>query len=219
MILFDLDGTLVDSVPDLAWCVDTMLREFGLPGAGEEEVRLWVGNGAERLVKRALTRTMEGEPQDGRFFLRAFDRVLELYGENTDRYSRLYPGVHEGLAYARTLGCPLGCVTNKAERFTLPLLNSLGIYDDFRIIVGGDTLPARKPDPLPLLYCAEQCDAEPGCSVMVGDSINDVHAARGAGMRILCVSYGYNHGNDIGREGPDAVMHSLAELPAHLPPP
>ncbi|MGQ0659119.1 MAG: phosphoglycolate phosphatase [Chromatiales bacterium] len=216
MILFDLDGTLVDSVPDLTYCVDAMLRELGLPGASEDDVRRWVGNGAERLVKRALTRTMDDDPLDITLYRRAYDRLLDLYAENTDKFSRLYPGVRDGLDYVRTLGCPVGCVTNKAERFTLPLLKSLGIYADFRIIIGGDTLPARKPDPFPLLYCAGQCNADPGHSVMVGDSINDLHAARAAGMRILCVSYGYNHGNDIGVEGPDAVMNSLAELPAYL---
>jgi len=118
--------------------------------------------------------------------------------------------------YVNALGCPIGCVTNKAERFTIPLLKSLGIYDDFHMIIGGDTLPAKKPDPFPLLFCAEQYKANPKHSVMVGDSVNDVQAARAAGFRILCVSYGYNHGNDIGDEGPDAVMHSLADLPTHL---
>jgi len=216
LVLFDLDGTLVDSVPDLAYCVDTMLRELGLPGATEEEVRHWVGNGAERLVKRALTQTMDDEPSDLDQYERAYARLLDLYAEHTDELSRLYPGAREGLDYVNALGCPIGCVTNKAERFTIPLLKSLGIYDDFHMIIGGDTLPAKKPDPFPLLFCAEQYKANPKHSVMVGDSVNDVQAARAAGFRILCVSYGYNHGNDIGDEGPDAVMHSLADLPTHL---
>lgn len=216
MVLFDLDGTLVDSVPDLAWCVDRMLRELGLPGATEDEVRRWVGNGTERLVKRALTRTMNGEPDDPTLLERALARMLDLYADNNDERSRLYPGAREGLEYVRSLGCPVGCVTNKPERFTGPLLESLAIHDYFDIVIGGDTLPTRKPDPGPLLHCAKHYGIDPAHAVMIGDSVNDVHAARAAGMRVLCVSYGYNHGNDIGEEGPDAVMHSLADLPNHL---
>lgn len=216
MLLFDLDGTLVDSVPDLAFCLNAMLTELALPAASEEEVRMWVGNGAERLIKRAITRRMDGEPEDRALLQRALARLMEIYAENTDQYSRLYPGVIEGLGYARSLGCPLGLVTNKAERFTLPLMRSLGILDHFDIVVGGDTLPTQKPHPGPLLHCAGQYRAAPARSVMIGDSINDLQAARAAGMRILCVSYGYNHGNDIGTHGPDAILHSLAELPAHL---
>jgi phosphoglycolate phosphatase len=216
MLLFDLDGTLVDSVPDLAFCLNAMLAEFALPAASEDDVRMWVGNGAERLVKRALTRRMDGEPDDATLLKRALARLMEIYAENTDQYSQLYPGVIEGLAFAKSLGCPLGLVTNKAERFTVPLMRSLGILDHFDIVIGGDTLPTQKPDPGPLLHCAVQYRAAPERSVMIGDSINDLQAARAAGMRILCVSYGYNHGHDIGTHGPDAILHSLAELPAHL---
>jgi phosphoglycolate phosphatase len=216
LMLFDLDGTLVDSVPDLAYCVNIMLSELNQPAANEDEVRHWVGNGAERLVKRALTRSMDGEPDDEALLKRALIRLMDIYAENTDRYSCLYPGAMEGLNYARALGCPLGLVTNKAERFTVPLMKSLGIHDHFDIIVGGDTLPTQKPHPGQLLHCAKQYQAEPARSVMVGDSINDLQAARAAGMRILCVSYGYNHGEDIGSQQPDAVLHSLANLSAHV---
>ncbi|MFO1435516.1 MAG: phosphoglycolate phosphatase [Gammaproteobacteria bacterium] len=216
MMLFDLDGTLVDSVPDLAYCVNIMLGELSQPAASEDEVRHWVGNGAERLVKRALTRSMDGEPDDAVLMKRALSRLMDIYAENTDRYSRLYPGTMEGLDYARSLGCPLGLVTNKAERFTVPLMKSLGIHDHFNIIVGGDTLPTQKPHPCQLLHCVSRYDADPARSVMVGDSVNDLQAARAAGMRILCVSYGYNHGEDISSQQPDAVLHSLADLPAHV---
>jgi phosphoglycolate phosphatase len=216
MLLFDLDGTLVDSVPDLAWCLNLMLDEFSLPVASEDEVRHWVGNGAERLVKRALTRQMHGEPDDLALLKRALARLMDIYALNTDRYSRLYPGVNEGLDYAKSLGVPLGLVTNKAARFTVPLMKSLGIHDHFDIIIGGDSLPTQKPDPGPLLHCAREFNAEPAETVMIGESINDLQAARAAGMRILCVSYGYNHGSDIAAQGPDAVLHSLADLSDHL---
>lgn len=216
LVLFDLDGTLVDSVPDIAWCIDRMLAELHRPPAGETRVRRWIGSGAGRLVKRALTGEMDAEPGDMTLLRDAHARFLALYTDNTDERSRLYPGVREGLDYVKGLGCPIGCVTNKPERFTEPLLRSLGLYDDFGIIVSGDTLAKKKPDPLPLLHCAGQFGADPRQSVMVGDSVNDIQAARAAGFRVLCVSYGYNHGNDIGADGPDAVMASLAELPAYL---
>jgi phosphoglycolate phosphatase len=216
LVLFDLDGTLVDSVPDIAWCIDRMLVEQGRPPAGEAQVRLWVGNGAERLIKRALTGDMDAEPEDAGLFDCARQRFLDLYAGHADERSALYPGVTEGLDYVRGLGCPVGCVTNKPGRFTGPLLRSLGILDRFDIVVSGDTLPNQKPDPLPLLHCAGQWAARPAASVMIGDSINDIRAARAAGFRILCVSYGYNHGRDIGAQQPDAVLASLADLPVHL---
>lgn len=211
MVLLDLDGTLVDSVPDLAWCVDVMMRTLGLPERGEAEVRNWVGNGVERLVRRALTGRLDGEP-DPELFERAYPVFLECYAENTSRRSRLYPGVREGLDWLRAQGYPLGCVTNKAARFTEPLLQALGIRDYFGIVVSGDSLPKKKPDPLPLLHAAEHFGAAPERSLLVGDSISDVRAARAAGFRVACVRYGYNHGQDIRTAQPDAVIDRLDEL-------
>ena len=211
MVLIDVDGTLVDSVPDLAFCVDEMMRALGLPERGEAEVRNWVGNGVERLVRRALTGTLDGEP-DPALFERAYPIFLDCYAENTSRRSRLYPGVKEGLDWLRAQGYPLGCVTNKAARFTEPLLRDLGIRDYFGIVVSGDSLPKKKPDPLPLRHAAAFFNAAPERSLMVGDSISDVKAARAAGFRIVCVSYGYNHGRDIRDAHPDAVIDRLDEL-------
>jgi len=215
MLLIDLDGTLVDSVPDLAWCVDAMMRRLDLPEHGEAKVREWVGNGVERLVRRALVGQLEGEPEET-LFARAYPLFLELYAENTSRRSVLYPGVVEGLEGLQAAGYRLGCVTNKAERFTLPLLRTLGIHHHFGIIVSGDTLPQKKPDPEPLLHAARFFGVPPGQSLMVGDSVSDVQAARAAGFSIVCMSYGYNHGQDIREAHPDAVLDSMAELPALL---
>ena len=113
MILIDVDGTLVDSVPDLAWCVDEMMRRLGRLPHGEARVRDWVGNGVERLVRRALIGRLEGEPEAAEF-ARAYPIFLELYAENTSKRSLLYPGVREGLDYLQAAGYRLGCVTNKA---------------------------------------------------------------------------------------------------------
>jgi phosphoglycolate phosphatase len=211
MVLIDVDGTLVDSVPDLAWCVDEMMKAIGREPHGETRVRDWVGNGVERLVRRALIGQLNGEPDDADFE-QAYPIFLDLYADNTCKRSMLYPGVEEGIAYMQSQGYRLGCVTNKAEQFTLPILEQLGIRDAFGIVVSGDTLPVKKPDPQPLLYAAEKLGVTAGDSLMLGDSQSDVKAARAAGFQIICMSYGYNHGEDIRTYNPDLVIDSMAEL-------
>jgi phosphoglycolate phosphatase len=211
MILIDVDGTLVDSVPDLAFCVDAMMEQLGRPSCGEAQVRNWVGNGVERLVRRALSGTLDGEPPEADF-ARAYPLFLDLYSRNTSKRSCLYPGVREGLDMLKAAGYPLGCVTNKAAQFTEPLLRDLGVHDDFAIVISGDTLPRKKPDPEPLLHAAGFFGVAPQSSLMIGDSISDVRAARAAGFKIVCVSYGYNHGVDIRDARPDAVVDSLSDV-------
>ncbi len=212
MILIDLDGTLIDTVPDLAHAVDVMMARIGMPLRGEQRVRQWIGNGAERLVRRALIDDVDGEPDEA-LFRKAYPLFLETYEANVCAHSRPYPGVVEGLAALKTAGYPLGCVTNKPARFTEPLLDALGLTENFGIVISGDTLPKQKPDPAPLLHAARFFGVRPEDALMVGDSINDVRAARAAGFSVVCVPYGYNHGHDIRAAEPDAVIASLAELP------
>lgn len=211
LVLIDVDGTLVDSVPDLAFCVDEMMVELGLARRGEEAVRVWVGNGVETLVKRALVNNLEGEPE-----VELFNRGLEifwgLYRQNTCVRSRLYDGVLEGLEYLKSRAYRLGCVTNKARSFTIPLLEQSGIAGFFELAICGDDTPRKKPDPLPLLTAAKQMNIDPNNALMLGDSKSDVAAARAAGFQVICMSYGYNHGEDIRSYGPDAVIDSMAEL-------
>lgn len=211
MILIDVDGTLVDSVPDLHYCVDEMMKALGMPLRGEVKVRTWVGNGVERLVRRALIDNLDGEPDDA-LFQKAYPIFLDLYAENTSKRSRLYPGVLEGLDMMQRAGYKLGCVTNKVAQFTIPLLKDLGVYDRFAIVVSGDTLPEKKPHPRPLLHAAEFFGVKPEKALMLGDSVSDVKAARAAGFQIVCMSYGYNHGVDIREAKPDAVIDSMVEL-------
>ncbi|MCU7834299.1 MAG: phosphoglycolate phosphatase [gamma proteobacterium symbiont of Taylorina sp.] len=211
MVLIDVDGTLVDSVPDLAYCVDEMLKAIDMAPHGEAEVRHWVGNGVERLVRRALIGQLDGEPDD-ELFEKAYPIFMELYKDNTSKRSSLYPGVKEGIEYLKQAGYQLGCVTNKAEAFTHPLLKDLGLFDYFESIVSGDTLDKKKPDPLPLLYSAEKMGVTAEDSLMLGDSISDVKAARAAGFQIICMTYGYNHGVDIRESNPDIVIDSMLEL-------
>ena len=211
MILIDVDGTLVDSVPDLAYCVDEMMAVLGREPHGEVRVRDWVGNGVERLVRRALVGALRGEPDEADFE-RAYPVFLELYAKNTSRRSCLYPGVREGLDSLKAANYRLGCVTNKAARFTEPLLKDLGVYDDFTVVISGDTLTKKKPDPAPLLHAAELFGCQPADAMMIGDSVSDVAAARAAGFQIVCMSYGYNHGVDIREAAPDAVIDTLTEI-------
>lgn len=212
MVLIDVDGTLVDSVPDLTYCVDEMMKRLDMPAHGEAKVRNWVGNGVERLVRRALVGQLDGEPDEA-LYEQAYPIFLELYRDNTSKRSCLYPGIKEGLDYLKTEGYKMGCVTNKAAQFTEPLLKDLGVYDYFSIVISGDTLPQKKPDPAPLLHAAKFFNVSPEQAMMIGDSISDVKAARAAGFRIVCMTYGYNHGVDIRDANPDAVMDSMAELP------
>lgn len=215
MVLIDVDGTLVDSVPDLAYCVDEMMKQLGMPVHGEAKVREWVGNGVERLVRRALIGQLDGEPDEA-LFDKAYPIFMQLYAENTSKRSQLYPGVQEGLAWLRQAGYKLGCVTNKAAQFTEPLLKDLGIHDVFGIVISGDTLERKKPDPMPLLHAADFFGVEPADALMIGDSVSDVKAARAAGFQIICMSYGYNHGVDIREARPDVVIDSMAELASVL---
>jgi len=215
LIMIDVDGTLVDSVPDLAYCVDETMKAIGKKPWSEAQVRHWVGNGVPKLVERSLTGELEGT-LDQVEYDQAYPIFLELYSHNTSVRSCLYDGVKEGLDYMKAQGYTLGCVTNKAEQFTLPILKDLGIFDYFGIVVSGDTLSKKKPDPLPLLHSAEFFGIDPQHSLMLGDSVSDVKASRAAGFEIICMSYGYNHGNDIRDNNPDLVIDSMAELKEYL---
>jgi len=210
-VLIDLDGTLVDSVPDLANAIDQMMLQLAMPVRGIDAVTQWIGNGAGRLVKRALVNSMDGEPSEA-LFQKALPLFEVAYAANNGKHSYLYDGVEVGLNYLQQQGYRLGCVTNKPIAFTLPLLEAMGIADFFDVTIGGDQVERIKPDPQSLLIAAEKLRVDPKQAVMLGDSVSDVMAARAAGMPIICVSYGYNHGQDIRSHHPDAVIDSLAQL-------
>ncbi|MBE8189439.1 MAG: phosphoglycolate phosphatase [Candidatus Thioglobus sp.] len=215
LIMIDVDGTLVDSAADLAYCVDALMELLGRAKWGEGKVRHWVGNGVEKLVERSLTGELEAGVNQADFD-QAYPLFLQLYRQNTCVRSGLYDGVLEGLDYLKSKGYILGCVTNKSEQFTLPILKKLGIFNDFKIVISGDTLPRKKPDPMPLLHAAEFFNISANKCLMLGDSVSDVTAARAAGFGIICMSYGYNHGENIADEKPDLVLDSMAELQNYL---
>ena len=215
LVMFDLDGTLVDSVPDLAWASDRTLEDLNLPLVGVDKTRDYVGNGLYVLIKRILTQEIDGEP-DKALYDKALPIFWEYYGGNVCQFSLLYDGVKEALDTLKADGIKLACVTNKAEEFTTILLKHLGLDTYFEIMVGGDTLEKKKPDPMQLLYVAEAVGVPIENCLMVGDSRHDIAAARAAGMRVVAVPYGYNHGENIAESKPDAIVQSLVELPGLL---
>ena len=211
LIMFDLDGTLVDSIPDLAWCADHTLAQLGMPPLGESRLTDFLGNGAYVYVKRFLSNDLAGEPPT-ELYDKALPMFWETYRNNSAQFSQLYPGVSGVLQSLKDEGYTLACVTNKPGDFTDGLLKHLRIFDHFEQIVSGDTLAKKKPDPMQLLHVAKTQGRSVSECLMVGDSMHDIAAARNAGMRVVAVPYGYNHGEDIADSDPDAVIESLTEL-------
>jgi phosphoglycolate phosphatase len=215
LVAFDLDGTLVDSAPDLARAVDTALRELGLPEPGVEEVRAWVGDGVTRLMQRALIFGLGREPGTAQVE-EALKLFSSAYRQHVAVDSRLYPDTLATLETLKRSDYRLVCVTNKSEEFTVPLLQALGILAQFDLVLSGDSLPARKPDPLPLLHAAERFQLKPAQCCMVGDSRNDILAARAAGFVTVAMVHGYHQGEDLAALGAEALLESFRELPAFL---
>ncbi len=212
LVLFDLDGTLVDSVPDLTQGVNAMLADSGLHPAGESEVRGWVGDGITQLVRRALA-SRGGAVSSDASLQRAVSRFRAAYADKLTDRSRAYPGACETLDALRERGLRLACVTNKDTDLARDLLAHLGLLERLDWAAGADRVGRGKPDPALLLQAMRACEAAPEHTLLVGDSRADVGAARAAGVPVVAVSYGYNRG-DISRERPDHLIHHLSELPA-----
>ncbi len=207
-VMIDLDGTLADTIPDLAAATNMMLRELGRPGLDEGTIRDFVGKGITKLVERALAGSVDGRVPGEELAL-AMPVFERCYAEVNGRYTTVYPGVTEGLQALREIRMPLACVTNKSARFTLPLLKHLRLAPYFAEVVAGDTLPQRKPDPAPLLHACRKFGIAPREMLMIGDSVNDAQAARAAGCPVFCVPYGYNEGLDVRSLDVDAIVPSL----------
>ncbi len=221
--MFDLDGTLVDSAPDIAISLNKMLEQLNLPVHSLAKVRDWIGNGAGRLIKRALTGQVDGEPPK-ELFKQAHQLFLEIYEQNINVKSAMYPGALEGLTALREKSYILACVTNKPRRFTPPLLEAFDIDHFFDYLICGDDLSVKKPDPQVLQTVLKQTKLNPLQAVMVGDSASDIKAAQSANMKSFCVSYGYNQlsdleisqGKGVDALGADYIIDSIAELPQYL---
>jgi len=204
-VLFDFDGTLVDSVPDLAVSVDATLAHFGAQPVGEAQVRDWVGRGAWQLIRQAC----DGVITDPDRVEQAYGHFLQHYAEQCAHNPCLYPGVAEGLAEIQSQ-VPTALVTNKPMSFTKTMLDALGL--EFSVVLGGDSVAVKKPDPSMLLTACSTMQVDPAGCVMIGDSSNDSEAARAAGMPVALFSGGYNHGNAVELAAPDLIYHQFNEL-------
>ena len=227
-VAFDLDGTLVDSAPGLTAAVDNALYALELPMAGEERVVTWIGNGADVLIQRALTwarqeraalRAAQGKPsvdhddipqaEQQAILRKLFDRY---YGEVAEEGSFLFPAVADTLGALHAKGLPLALVTNKPTPFVAPILASLDIAKYFTVVIGGDDVKNKKPHPEPLLLVAEKLGLAPTELLFVGDSRNDIQAAKAAGCSSIGLTYGYNYGEPISLSEPDYIFDQFNEL-------
>jgi phosphoglycolate phosphatase len=210
-VLFDLDGTLLETVPDLAEAANRMLASMGRPALPVELIATFVGRGIGRLVERVLTGSREGRPEAA--VVKPAQALFEgFYAEESGRRSTPYPGVNAALARLHEAGVPMAVVTNKAAAFTRPLLAATGLLPYFSSVVSGDTLQWKKPDPRPVLHACEALCIAPAHALFVGDSVHDVEAARGAGCEVWCVPYGYNEGQPIAESGCDRMVSGLEEV-------
>jgi phosphoglycolate phosphatase len=210
-VAFDLDGTLLDTLPDIAAAADAMLVAQGRAPVGAAVVRGFIGEGIATLVKRLLTGEIDGEP-DPAVLEPALAQFFEGYFAHLSVHTRPFAGMSALVERLAERSVPLACVTNKAERFTRPLLAAHGLLDRFDVVVGGDTLGVRKPHPRVLQHTAAALGVAPEALLMVGDSVTDVRAARAAGTPVVVVPWGYTGGEPAEALGADAVLVSAEEL-------
>jgi phosphoglycolate phosphatase len=211
-VLIDLDGTLLHTAPELAESANRMLRDMGRPAVSQDLIMSYIGNGIHWLVKRALTGDMHAEPDAA-----LFDQALPIFEKHYTELlldSKPFPKVIEGLDAMKAAGFRLGCITNKMGCYTEPLLKGVGLAHYFDIVLSGDSLPEKKPHPLPLLHSAKFFGVPIEQLLLIGDSLSDALAARAAGCPIFCVPYGYNHGEPVEGLDLDAV---ISDLTAALP--
>lgn len=214
LVMFDLDGTLLDSIPDLAAATDRMLVQLGREPAGIDKIRGWVGNGAQILVRRALSGELHDHADvDEALVEQAAELFMQAYAQNNSRTVR-YPGALECLKALREQGVKLGLVTNKPSQFIPELLEEHDLSGFFTWIVGGDTFAEKKPHPMGLEHVMTQAGVSPAASLFVGDSKNDIQAAHAAGVPSVALTYGYNYGEPIALQRPTQVLDCLSELVA-----
>lgn len=215
LLIFDLDGTLIDSVPDLADATNAMLTDFDLSTANIDEVRHWVGNGAKKLIERALSDKTGKQPTDKQVE-QGYQLFLEHYANKASNHTTAYQGVDDGLHKLKQAGYTLALVTNKPIRFVPAILDNFGWTQLFAITLGGDSLSEKKPNPLPLNHVCNELKFHVEQSYMIGDSKNDILAGQNAGMDTLGLSYGYNYGQDIRDFNPTQAFDNFSDMVAFL---
>lgn len=213
-VMLDLDGTLINTAPEIAQAANSMLAALDLPALTVKQVSDYIGHGAQTLIKRCVQAAMGAEPAVG-ILQRAEQIFFECYQQCAEA-SQPYAGVVAGLERLCTDGFKLACVTNKPAAFTQPLLHKSGLAQYFLQVISGDTLAAKKPSPVQLLHICAKFELPPAQAVMVGDSATDIAAAKAAGCYIVTVPYGYNHGQLIDDDAVDAKITSLEHLPVLL---
>lgn len=212
--MFDLDGTLIHTAPEIAAAANLMLADLGREKLPYSQVESYIGEGAVVLIKRCLTEQIDGEPE-ATLFAQAESLFFAHYANNV-AVSKPFDGVVEGLQAIWSKNLKLACVTNKPEKFTLPLLKESGLADFFDLVVSGDSLPKKKPHPMQLQYICTQFDVLETESMLVGDSNTDIAAAQAAGCFIVTVPYGYNQGKIIDESQVDATINDLTALSSLL---
>lgn len=211
ILLLDLDGTLLDTAPEIADAVNEYLARRGLAPAAFDEVRGWIGFGARQLLRRALaSRGVDGPAAAD------LDDFGRIYFAHCGRNSRPFPDVPEALRRLRAQGLRLAVISNKEARFAQASLAAHGLLEGIDLLVGGDTLPARKPDPLPVRHCLTWFGLPPAAALMVGDSDIDIETARAAGIAVWAVSYGYNGERQGFATAPDRIIDDFRTLPEML---
>ncbi|KQZ27480.1 phosphoglycolate phosphatase [Duganella sp. Root1480D1] len=206
--IIDLDGTMLDTMPDFEVAINLMREELGLAPIGVEQIELMVGKGSENLVRRVLALDY-GEEGVERLFAQAMEAYQRHYLVINGRHSEVYADVVAGLQAMKANGLRLACVTNKPVAFAKPLLALKGLDGYFEVLFGGDSFEKKKPHPMPLLKACEHFDLPPAQVVAIGDSSNDAEAARAAGCPVLTVPYGYNHGVGIHETDSDGIVDTL----------
>jgi len=210
-VLLDLDGTLLDTLPDLAAAANAMRIELGMQELPYELIGTLIGKGVDNLIRRTLSAGLEIKDIEQGYFEKAKSIFYKHYTELNGTKTTFYPMVTEGLKSFQAMGVKLGVVTNKPFVFTVPLLERTGLAPYMQVIVGGDTCAKRKPDPDPVLYACNKLEALPEQTLAIGDSINDALAARAAGCKVLAVPYGYNEGEPVDDLPVDGIVSNIFE--------
>lgn len=209
---FDLDGTLIDTMPDLAAAVNLMLSMFGATELPEPRIRALVGDGVERLVLRALSESLGNSTLHAAQRSAALALFRRLYGQALFKHSRIYPGVQEALRALSDAGIALCCITNKDSIFAVPLLEQAGLREFFAFTLCADRAEDRKPNPHLLLTACTRLGIAPAEMLYVGDSRNDIVAARAAGCPVVAVTYGYEANHPLEDAKPDRLINTLTDL-------
>ena len=215
-VLLDLDGTLLDTLPDLAASANEVRATLGMPLLDQALIRTFVGKGADNLIKRTLAASLDAPQPEGDLFNRAKAVFFEHYRATNGDRAVIYPGVIEGLKELSALGIPMAVVTNKPYDFSVPLLERTDLMQFMQHVIGGDTCVKRKPDPEPILHACDLLSSVPAATLTIGDSINDALAAKAAGCGVIVVPYGYNEGKPVTELPVDGIVESVLEAVSWL---